>query len=347
MADKVERDDKKRFIQETRNHFDDYRDHNRFVWAWKEREMEIKTLKGHKKAVLCVDYVDEELFVTGGADKTIRLFYPSSTQKLSLKKKESLKPKPCKWKSKSITGHSGSVLCIKSLDDRNRLASGSSDNTIKIWDIKSKRAIQTLTHHKDAVLTVIASKDHLFSGSKDWTVVQTDMTTGKLVGSFESHQGSVHSMKLIDESTLVSASEEGRICIWDLRSETSLAITHRADPFTSLNYNQDLEQLVTTANDGSICFWNINPISRSVVIPNADRGPLQQRWTCVYSDFHKTIAASNQASSILIWDNVRHSRSSLFENAHGLSVNCLFASKDVMITGGSDRLVKFWSCPSL
>jgi len=54
----------------------------------------------------------------------------------------------------------------------NRLATGSEDNTVKVWDAEAGKELLSLTGHSDAVLSVAWSPDgrRLATGSKDDTV---------------------------------------------------------------------------------------------------------------------------------------------------------------------------------
>lgn len=61
--------------------------------------------------------------------------------------------------------------------DGSLLASGSSDNTIKLWDVKSRTNITTLKGHTSGVNSVAFSPDGslLASGSSDDTILLWDM----------------------------------------------------------------------------------------------------------------------------------------------------------------------------
>ena len=50
------------------------------------------------------------------------------------------------------------------------LFTGSSDNTVKIWDIKTLTCIQTLTGHYDWIRCMIIHNNALFTASYDHTV---------------------------------------------------------------------------------------------------------------------------------------------------------------------------------
>ena len=49
-----------------------------------------------------------------------------------------------------LTGHTGSVLCLQ-YDDK-VIISGSSDSTVRVWDVATGEMVNTLIHHCEAVL---------------------------------------------------------------------------------------------------------------------------------------------------------------------------------------------------
>jgi len=70
------------------------------------------------------------------------------------------------------------VLSVAFSPDGKTLASGSRDDTIKLWDIASGKNIATLEKHTDSVQSVAFSPDGntLASGSMDKTIVLWDVT---------------------------------------------------------------------------------------------------------------------------------------------------------------------------
>jgi Trypsin-like peptidase domain/WD domain, G-beta repeat len=72
----------------------------------------------------------------------------------------------------TLTGHSDYVFSVAFSPDGRTLASGSRDNTIKLWDVPSQRQIATLTGHSNYVFSVAFSPDGqtLASGSADKTI---------------------------------------------------------------------------------------------------------------------------------------------------------------------------------
>src|SRR5437667_298998 len=87
----------------------------------------------------------------------------------------------------TLSGGSYSVNALTVLPD-GRLASGSFDTTIKLWDIESGTCAATLSGHSYYVdaLTVLPD-GRLASGSSDKTIKLWDIRTGACTTTFSGH----------------------------------------------------------------------------------------------------------------------------------------------------------------
>src|SRR5947207_13195974 len=67
--------------------------------------------------------------------------------------------------------HVGEITAVAISLDSRRIASGSRDRTVKLWDAASGRLLRTLTGHHEGVLAVSFSADGgtVYSGSRDGT----------------------------------------------------------------------------------------------------------------------------------------------------------------------------------
>ncbi len=73
---------------------------------------------------------------------------------------------------RTLTGHSDWVLSVAYSPDGRYLASGSYDNTIKIWEVATGKELRNLTGYYLPVNSVVYSPDgrYLASGSGDKTI---------------------------------------------------------------------------------------------------------------------------------------------------------------------------------
>ena len=82
---------------------------------------------------------------------------------------------------RTLSGHTEAVGCCAFSPDGKKIASGSSDNTIRIWEVASGRELYSLEGHTNRIESCIFSSDgkRIFSWSEDKTVRVWDIGKGK------------------------------------------------------------------------------------------------------------------------------------------------------------------------
>ena len=103
----------------------------------------------------------------------------------------------------------------------NTIASGSLDQSIKIWDLTSKSCTHTLVGHTSSVCALCrVTPTLLVSGSGDKTVKVWELPSGTCKATLGGHRGDVLAVCRINSSTVASASGDGDVRIFDLTSNS-------------------------------------------------------------------------------------------------------------------------------
>jgi WD40 repeat protein len=153
----------------------------------------------------------------------------------------------------TLEGHHGSVSSVAFSPDGTRLASGSYDCTVKVWDAHSGQCLQTLEGHSDPVSSVAFSPDgtRLASGSYDCTVKVWDAHSGQCLQTLEGHGDSVTSVAFSPDGTrLASGSYDSIVKVWDAHSGQCLQTLEGHDDFvTSVAFSPDGTYLIPHQGD--------------------------------------------------------------------------------------------------
>lgn len=112
------------------------------------------------------------------------------------------------------------VLCLTSTKQINFLISGSSDKTIKLWNMAKKYSSachKTLSGHLDFVWSVFLCQDDqtLISGGVDKHIKLWNIQTGETLMTLTGHQEQVNKVMLYGENIVLSSSLDGTLKFWD------------------------------------------------------------------------------------------------------------------------------------
>ncbi|PHH54974.1 Vegetative incompatibility protein HET-E-1 [Ceratocystis fimbriata CBS 114723] len=161
---------------------------------------------------------------------------------------------------RSTEGHHSHVISLVFSNDGQRLASGSYDKTVKIWDTTSGACLQTLEGHHREVTSAVFSNDgqRLASVSYDKTVKIWDTTSGACLRTLEGHTWSTTSVVFSnDGQRLASGSYDKTVKIWDTTSGACLqTLEGHCLKVTSVVFSDDGQRLASGSWDSTVKVWD-------------------------------------------------------------------------------------------
>ena len=191
----------------------------------------LRVLQGHTGSVFSVRFSpDGQTLASSSADQTIRLWDVTTGHCLS-----------------RLQGHTYWVLAVAFSLIRPKptkegeggiLASGSADQTIRLWDLGTGQCLKTLSEHTRSVSAVGFSPDGqtLASGSSDRTIKLWAVNTGQCLKTLHGHTNQVLSVDFSPNGhILVSSSADETIKLWDLNTGECIKTLSIDRPYEGMN----------------------------------------------------------------------------------------------------------------
>lgn len=245
------------------------------IWDWELGELE-RTVKGHTKAVLDVDFGGPRggtLLASCSSDLTIKLWDPSDEYK----------------NIRTLPGHDHSVSAVRfvpsgaagSPSSGNLLVSASRDKTLRIWDVTTGYCVKTIRGHADWVRDVMPSFDgrFLLSAGNDQTARIWDAASGEPKATLLGHDHVIeccvfapptayeHLAKLAGQKKpppssssaefVATGSRDKSIRIWDARGTLIKTLMGHDNWVRGLVFHPGGKFLISVSDDKTLRCWDL------------------------------------------------------------------------------------------
>ena len=252
-----------------------------------------------------------------------------------------------------FVGHCENVKCIEFVgEDGTQIASGSSDNSIILWDTDSGSMKYQLNGHRSRIWDIASNRngDLLISGSADSTVKLWDLKGTLSEGeaycksTLQVHSGDVYSVTMHPGGNhVVSGGYDKCVNLLDIRTGMTTKKFSGHDLSvctTAFNYHGNL--IISGSKDSSVRFWDI---VSGLCVFNIGSGLGEVTSVAVNSDGNGLLIGCKDNSNRL-WD-MRMLRSlKRFRGHQNTSKNFIkvgFGPTSSLISSGSeDGIVHIW-----
>lgn len=212
----------------------------------------------------------------------------------------------------TFKGHRGWVISAAFSPDRNLLASGGVDGSIRLWGFSSsvpKEQVLPQVHEGEVQTLIFSPNNQLLasgSGALDgiiWLWDLSDKHHPRHKCAFRGHRAGVTALDFsADNKLLASASQDRTVRLWDTTGEHAeeRATLRHPEPVHAVKFSPDGKFVATGSKDGSVRLWSIGKIwSSEIALFRGHTGAVQ---TIALSPNGRFLASGSLDETIRLWD---------------------------------------------
>ena len=195
----------------------------------------------------------------------------------------------------------GGVNSVAFSPDGKMLTSGSSDNSVRLWNVSTGKEIARMEGHSQSVYSVTFSPDGkmLASGSHDNTVRLWDVSTGKEIERME-ELSPVHLVTFsIDGLILASVSGYSTVRLWDVETGEEIAcLVGHSSSVKAAMFSPDGRMLASASHDKTARLWDVstgNEITRM-------EGHSSSVLSIAFSPDSQILATGSSDNTVRLWN---------------------------------------------
>jgi WD40 repeat protein len=242
-----------------------------------------------------------------------------------------------------LVGHSGPVDAVALTADGSRALSGSSDNTLRLWDLAAGKTLLTFEGHTKRVgaVAVLADGRRALSGSWDNTLRLWDLTTGETLSILEGHIEPVVAVAVLpDGHRALSGSWDNTLRLWDLTTGATLRILKgHTWAVNAMAVLADGCRALSGSWDTKLLLWDL---ATGEILRTLEGHTNAVTAVAVLSDGRRAISGSDD-HTLRLWDLATGKTLCTLEgHTDGISGVVILADDRRALSGSYDNTMRLW-----
>ncbi|MDT9233670.1 MULTISPECIES: serine/threonine-protein kinase [Limnospira] len=243
----------------------------------------------------------------------------------------------------TLTGHTARVLTVAITPDGKTLASGSDDNTVRLWSLQTFEHLSTLTGHGGAINSIAISPDGrvIASGSRDNTVKLWDLHSKQEIATLKGHERDITTIAFSrDGQTLASGSHDHTITLWYLGTNELIGTLrgHNRE-IRAVAFSPNGRLLASASQDNTVKLWDLNRREEISTLLSHDNSVN----AIAFSRDGQTLISGSSDKTLKLWDvTTKEVMATL--HGHSQAIKSIAVSPDgrIIASGGDDDTVQLW-----
>lgn len=234
-----------------KDHFASCAGKSSFVWDIATART-LRKFSTHSQRVNSVCYAghNDDVLVSGSYDTSVHLYDLRSSSRAQVQELSEAKD---------------SITTVLSPPDSNEIWTASVDGYVRIYDVRNAQA--SVDNLGTPVSSICLSNDRecILSSTLNNSLYLLDKSTGELLSIYRGHLSSIYKLEcciLYDDSTVISGSEDGNVCLWDLAGDgdESLAKAQSCNrsPVSTVAAHPSDSLIITGNHSGAVEVWRVS-----------------------------------------------------------------------------------------
>jgi WD40 repeat protein len=236
----------------------------------------------------------------------------------------------------TLIGHTAKVWSLDFTPDGSLLASGSVDNTLRLWRVREATLLRTMQGHPFPILTLAFSPNglNIATGSDDGLIRMWQVSNASLQMTLRGHAGWVNSVAFSpDGRTLASGSDDFTVRIWrTIDGKLLHTVDEGMARILDLTYSPDGLALAWGESNGTVRVWNTS--ERNWIAIFKEIG--DAITSVAYSTNGDFLAAGSMDGKVIILDMISKDVSRIIKRHNGAVLSVAFSPDGNFFASASD-----------